>query len=245
MESLNMWIYMAWAGFLIFEAALLTSFSLGKKYRIITSALHCHSHYKCFTWHLIKCVCSPAILCSEALWPCQRRWCEVFPGHPEQWLGKHTVKTSFRWRCRVCSGVCPYLYAACVGKSTCTTPLTHLCSEPCSYTGEGREAAFGMGSLILLLDVDHCRSCQYKQALDIGCYLPPRMSHGTFVTLMCHARAWHGAAVSAWGRAWILPRCLVYLCHGPSGSGSSALLCVVQPRLKIHGVHVRYPGLAS
>lgn len=49
MESLNMWIYMARAGFLIFEAALLTSLSVGKKYRIITSALHCHSHYKCFT----------------------------------------------------------------------------------------------------------------------------------------------------------------------------------------------------
>lgn len=31
MESLNMWIYMARTGFLIFEAALLTSLSLGKK----------------------------------------------------------------------------------------------------------------------------------------------------------------------------------------------------------------------
>lgn len=66
-----------------------------------------------------------------------------------------------------------------------------------------------------------------------------------FVTLTCHATVCHGAAVSVWGRAQILPRCLVYLWHGLSDSETSAPLCVVQPSLKIHGVHVRYPGLAS
>ena len=49
MESLNMWIYMDRDGFLIFEAVLLALLTVGKKYRIITSALHCHSRFECFT----------------------------------------------------------------------------------------------------------------------------------------------------------------------------------------------------
>lgn len=51
MESLNMWIYMDIARFLIFEAVLLTLLSVWNKKRkgIITSALHCCSRYKCFT----------------------------------------------------------------------------------------------------------------------------------------------------------------------------------------------------
>jgi len=49
MESLNMWIYMDRDRFPIFEAGLLVVLSVGKKKKgIITSALHCHSCYKCF-----------------------------------------------------------------------------------------------------------------------------------------------------------------------------------------------------